>query len=291
MANNPTKFPKIIYSLWMQGRKNAPKLVQLHFDRWERLNPDYQLIVLDEETSKPYLKDFPIDTTKLTVQTFSDILRIRLLAQMGGIWTDASIYPITPLREWLDARMAQETFFAFSALDEYHIPVPSWFIAARVNCPMIQKWDDQVTRYWFMERTPIHSESPDGKPRAAFYLPVDIDVEMGLKDMRPTPRYPYFWVMHLFSYLLRADADFATSWAKIDKDTIVTSADLHGLQLLFQKHYKTKIGQWCCKHGFIKAKKKARARYYINTTPLQKLDWRKEYPIDLFERLANKTPR
>ncbi len=50
--------PKRIYTLWLQGSDNAPDIVRINFDQWERLNPDYKLIVLDEKTAAPYLKDF-----------------------------------------------------------------------------------------------------------------------------------------------------------------------------------------------------------------------------------------
>ncbi|MCA8833514.1 MAG: LicD family protein, partial [Proteobacteria bacterium] len=107
--------PNKIYAFWMQGRENAPELVRMNLDRWEQLNPDYELIVLDKETAQPYLADFPIDPNKLTVQTFSDILRVRLLAQTGGIWTDASVYPVKPLSKWLHTHMEKYTFFIHDA--------------------------------------------------------------------------------------------------------------------------------------------------------------------------------
>ncbi|MCA8834560.1 MAG: capsular polysaccharide synthesis protein, partial [Proteobacteria bacterium] len=112
--NKNPPIPNKIYCLWLQGRENAPELVRINFDRWERLNPDYELVVLDKTTAQPYLADFPIDPNKLTVQTFSDILRVRLLAQTGGIWTDASVYPVKPLSKWLHTHMQRQTFFAYT---------------------------------------------------------------------------------------------------------------------------------------------------------------------------------
>ncbi len=212
MVNETAEFPKIIYTLWLQGSDNAPDIVRINFDQWERLNPDYKLIVLDEKTAAPYLKDFPIDASALTPQTFSDILRVAVLAQTGGVWVDASVYPTMPLSRWLDRAMRGQTFFAYDNPHLYHMPVTSWFLAAREHCPMIAKWNDLIRRYWFMPRVAIHQENLTDEKRPDIYLPVDIEAEMGLPDMRPTAGYPYFWLHHLFSHLLRYDSDFADRW-------------------------------------------------------------------------------
>ena len=288
ITKTSTEFmPKKIYALWLQGRENAPELVRINFDRWERLNPDYELIVLTRETATPYLKGFPIDPNKLTVQTFSDILRVRLLAQNGGIWTDASVYPTRPLSKWLNKTMKTQTFFAYDNPNPYHMPVASWFLVARYDCPMIKKWNDLITRYWFMEREPIHQENNGDENRGEFYYPADVDAEMGLLDMRPTPGYPYFWVHHLFGHLLRHDTDFAAEWDAItDNDYLpaVLLDHLHEDRFFYPiRNRQTKLS-WSAHKRLFKRFNSAYTRWLLSKANMHKLNWRcKSYPFQMLK--------
>ncbi len=288
--NNPScqtllPIPKIIYSLWMQGSDNAPDIVRINFDQWERLNPDYKLIVLDEKTAAPYLKDFPIDASALTPQTFSDILRVSVLAQTGGVWVDATVYPTMPLSRWLDRAMRGQTFFAYDNPHLYHMPVTSWFLAAREHCPMIAKWNDLIRRYWFMPRVAIHQENLTDEKRPDIYLPADIEAEMGLPDMRPTAGYPYFWLHHLFSHLLRYDSDFADQWkARYPMDYVPATA----LQNIYLNRffYRTKTRRnkkrWVRHRAAFLLCRPLYLRRLLKRAPMQKLDWRyKKYPLNL----------
>ncbi len=280
-----------IYSLWLQGRENAPELVRINFDRWERLNPDYELVVLDKTTAQPYLADFPIDPNKLTVQTFSDILRVRLLAQTGGIWTDASVYPVKPLSKWLHTHMQRQTFFAYTNPSRYHMPIGSWFLVAREDCPMIKKWNDLITRYWFMERTAIHQEKNGADERGEFYFPADIDAEMGLLDMRPTPGYPYFWVHHLFGHLLRHDADFADQWDAITDNNYLPAITLDNLhQNIFfypRKNIATSF-YWKAHKLGLRYFNYTYTRWLLSRANMHKLNWRcKTYPLKMLKTFGN----
>ena len=182
----------------MQGRENAPELVRINFDRWERLNPDYELVVLDtREPPTPYLKaDFPIDPNKLTVQTFSDILRVRLLAQNGRDMDGRiGLSCETPIKMACTRTMQRQTFFAYDQSKSVsHAYRLLGFWSAREDCPMIKKWNDLITRYWFMERERLFIKKTT-RARASereFYFPADIDAEMGLLDMQPNPRLSVF---------------------------------------------------------------------------------------------------
>ncbi len=286
MTNKTTKFPKIIYILWLQGRENAPELVRINFERWARLNPDYELVVLDKTTAQPYLADFSIDVNKLTPQAFSDILRVRLLAETGGVWTDASVYPMTPLSKWLEPRMAKDTFFAYERLNRYHQPVDSWFLAAHKGCPFVKKWDDMIARYWFMEREAM-VEYPDTETPPAFYYPTDVNKEMGLTDMTPTPRYPYFWLHHLFAYLLREDADFAAQWDAIEDNSFFNSFLIDRLHSnvcpVSLATYKDRLW-WRTHRKLFKWFEKPFTRWLLSRADVHKLNWRrKSYPLKMLK--------
>src|SRR5438270_281411 len=71
--------PKIIWSLWLQGKDEAPDLVRLNFDRWAALNPDYRLEILDQHDVEVLLGEDDLPVAELSVQVLSDIVRACLL--------------------------------------------------------------------------------------------------------------------------------------------------------------------------------------------------------------------
>ena len=108
------KNSKIIWTLWMQGYKNAPELVKCTIDsirKFAELN-NFQFILLEEDTIEKYIV-FPklikekmdlgiIDYTKI-----SDILRVSLLAKYGGTWVDATIY----MKEEFDSSLLLQNYY------------------------------------------------------------------------------------------------------------------------------------------------------------------------------------
>lgn len=108
------KNSKIIWTLWMQGYKNAPELVKCTIDsirKFAKLN-NFQFILLEEDTIEKYIV-FPklikekmdlgiIDYTKI-----SDILRVSLLAKYGGTWVDATIY----MEEEFDSSLLLQNYY------------------------------------------------------------------------------------------------------------------------------------------------------------------------------------
>jgi hypothetical protein len=112
-ATKNALLPKNIYTLWLQGMESAPELIRLNFGRWARMNPCYQLEILDRKGVDDLLQDFPLGIDRLTPQALSDVVRARLLSTRGSIWVDASVMPTSPLDVWLPSLMTSSGFFAF----------------------------------------------------------------------------------------------------------------------------------------------------------------------------------
>lgn len=87
---------KNIFVYRAQGINNIPPLVQYNLELIKKNYYDYKIILIDDLNFDDYVK---IDNhlislykdKKITVQTFSDILRFNLLYQLGGIWVDSTI--------------------------------------------------------------------------------------------------------------------------------------------------------------------------------------------------------
>ncbi len=278
-----TEVPKRIYGLWMQGEENAPELVKCNWQRWKRLNPEYELIILDKESSLTYLTDFPFDVSTLPMQAYSDILRLTLLMRYGGIWTDATVFPVKPLSQWLPEAMGENSFFAQAYSEDFlkpQRPIGPWFLAATVDSLIMKKWYDLTCAYWFMPRSLI----PEN---AGHVVPKDPSAAMRLDDLAPTPHYPYYWPHHLFAHLLKTNPDFADMWAEQEKTRLTTFETVHAVQFLFDRISTRKFKKWRYANGFISRRRKKQIKGFFTYTHMQKMNWREKYPISLLEKLAD----
>ena len=257
------ELPKKIYSLWFQGVENLPVLIERNFKQWRKLNPEYELIVLDETSCIPYLKHLQIDYRKISMQAKSDIIRLQILKNKGGIWVDASVFPIKPLEEWIGVAMQKADFFAFEG-NQVSLPISSWFLIAKPNSKILKFWNELVTAYWSVLRPSFQGENRD-----VFHIPKDL---MSMLDSfnatEPSP-HPYFWVHHLFAILLQTNPEFREEWGNCFKSS---SMDVHR----YARHFYSMK-----KNGL---KEGPRPIVLIaSDTPMQKLDWRENYPANLFK--------
>ena len=132
---------KIIWMYWEQGEKNLKdRYNKMCIDGWRKLNPDWEVRVLDRKSAEKYLPEMK-NFRHLTIQMRSDLLRIKLLQKYGGVWADASALPLKPLTgniETLDNGTGV-FFYRFIPKSKGRI-CTSWFIIAKnPNNPIISK--------------------------------------------------------------------------------------------------------------------------------------------------------
>lgn len=260
LFNSPTPdHPKKIYSLWLQGVENAPEIVRLNFHRWAKLNPEYKLVVLDQAQALDVLSDFPIDPAALSHQALSDVLRIHLLAENGGIWVDASLFPVKPLSDWLPETLTNTGVFLFNRPAEDRL-IASWFIVAPENSGLIARWAKKTRQYWSRE-LPLSKkvlDIPDQPVRA---------VRSNQRDRDPNKGYFYFWFHYLFADSCASDIRSAMEWR-----LSATSPALppHALQ------------HFCARPESFSLEA---LRQSAGCAPVQKLNWRNDYPIDLLAQI------
>jgi hypothetical protein len=223
------------------------------------LNPEYDLTVLEAADVAALLGDSGLPWRSMTPQTLSDVVRAKLLAQRGGIWVDASVLAVSPVDVWLAEAMSQTSFFAFErpAPDR---PISTWFLAASQGHYLILKWWEQIGRFWDAERTLMEYE---GKviPPDAFATVSPATQTIG--------KHPYFWFHYLFQYLIETDKEFNRQWMTTRR---YPAGPAHGLQELFASAAKPKQSQ---------------IQAGLNAAPVQKLNWRTEYPIRQFDKLLS----
>ncbi|RBW46370.1 capsular biosynthesis protein, partial [Psychromonas sp. B3M02] len=88
MTKQKQLIPRKIWLLWYQGLENAPYLIKKCIASWIKHNPTWEIIVLDESNLHNYITlKAPQETlTKLSPAHRSDLLRLKLLHEYGGVW-------------------------------------------------------------------------------------------------------------------------------------------------------------------------------------------------------------
>ena len=83
---------KLIWGYWDSYPDNLPDLCQKSILSWQLRNPDWKIIILNDQNYKQYVSvsDLPTTFDSLKVQHRSDILRLAVLIRYGGIYMDAS---------------------------------------------------------------------------------------------------------------------------------------------------------------------------------------------------------
>lgn len=157
----PRQIPKTIWIYWDRGEEGAPDLVRHCIASWRDQNPGWEVCVLDAATAAKTV-DLPHDPAGISVQSYADLLRLRLLRERGGVWADATAYCLAPLDEWLPP-LAQMGFFAYTWTrnDLWFIwpgmrrTLTNWFIASEPEGMIISRWEEASFDYWEDRKKPL----------------------------------------------------------------------------------------------------------------------------------------
>lgn len=154
-----TSIEKNIFIFWWDGLKKAPDIVKACINSVYKNYSDYKIIIITKNNFKDYskinkyiVKDFYAG--KISIQTFSDILRFNLLYLNGGIWIDATIF----FREKFDIFKGLENksfeslcFNTSENFLKYKNEKCTWsgfFIASRKNGLLVQVMNDIFEKYY-----------------------------------------------------------------------------------------------------------------------------------------------
>ena len=95
--NNVDNNKPTIWILWLQGVENAPEIVKKCIKSIKYYNGDKKIVVLTKDNLFDYIKlpKYIIEKWRKGIISnthFSDIVRIELLYDYGGIWMDATTF-------------------------------------------------------------------------------------------------------------------------------------------------------------------------------------------------------
>jgi len=178
---------KTIWLLWFQGWENAPFLQKEVAKSWERHNPDWKIQYLDMNNLKNFINDidYIYDKNKnISDQAKSDIVRLSLLKNHGGVWADSTFLCMRPLNSWVYKSIKPSGFWMYhgkgAGMDIQYGPC-SWFIISVKESYIITKWKESCDNFW------------------------------KINNMTEN----YFWMDELFKILFENDDEFKDSWNKV----------------------------------------------------------------------------
>lgn len=151
-GNQPEK--ERIFSIWLQGKDRAPKIVQACWGSI-RANCTQELVILDAD-SLPQWVDIPEHiiekwkSGKMRPAHFTDICRLALLYRHGGLWLDSTDFVSAPIPQWI----LDEDFFVYLSGDTLkgsYSFIQNCFIRGRKGNYLTKAWLDAVLEYWKSE--------------------------------------------------------------------------------------------------------------------------------------------
>ena len=92
-----SKYSNKIWICWWQGLDNAPEIVKVCTDSIKRHSKDYEVICITESNYNEYVQfpewiEYKRRRNIISRTIFSDLLRLTLLSQYGGIWLDSTFF-------------------------------------------------------------------------------------------------------------------------------------------------------------------------------------------------------
>ncbi|MGV0939605.1 capsular polysaccharide synthesis protein [Empedobacter sp. ULE_I140] len=138
-------------------KKNIPKIVWIYWNGLSSETVDiclktiksklkgYEINVLNDNNLKYYLENLPQRRDDFPIANYSDLIRLALLKQYGGVWIDASTY-ITDNFDWLE--LLQENHKAeligfYSDISTSNLKYPileNYFLATTKSSLFINRW-------------------------------------------------------------------------------------------------------------------------------------------------------
>jgi len=170
-----TALPRLIHIYWEQGFDKAPDIVARSVASWTAMNPDWEVKLW---TGRPF-GEFVVPTD-MTITSYSNLVRWKLLREEGGVWADATTVCRVPLNDWLPMVMSHCDFFAFSKPGPDR-PLASWFLAARPGNFIVIQMLAVARKFW--------------------------------RNQNRMTRV-YHWTHYTFDWLLRTSPAFARAWAE-----------------------------------------------------------------------------
>lgn len=228
---------KQVWLFWWQGLEAAPEIVKLCYSAIQKNIPNATVTlitqdnILDYVSIPSYIFDY-VKTNRLTLISFSDCLRMSLLAQKGGLWIDSTVFVGKEQREFFDYQ-----YYTIRFADRYKYVTGKWctFLSYSVQNHIVptfvsevileyMKHYDHFIEYFLLDF--IHLLGYDYIPsfrRAVQSVPYN-----NHKVLKMWPRLNNSYSPRQLDFLLSDSALFKLSYKQPLRKTIGDSKTLYG---------------------------------------------------------------
>uniref|UniRef100_A0A6C0LXV5 Glycosyltransferase n=1 Tax=viral metagenome TaxID=1070528 RepID=A0A6C0LXV5_9ZZZZ len=177
--------------IWSYWDGEQPKIVRKSIESWKKYLPDWKINILDNNSLQEYHIEKPKSYELLSSTTKSDVIRLSLLYNYGGLWMDASIILLDNLN-WLE-QYKKYPYYGFIYSDDIRY-VESWFLySPRKQEPLIHMW---ITTFNEILDTPSYED------HIAY-------------TSQCTTNNSYFMIYQAFCYLVDSNSEFAQAFHTI----------------------------------------------------------------------------
>ena len=156
-TTNVLNIPKKIWTFWNSSK--LPPTVDNCIKTWRFLNPDYEIIVLNEKNINKWIPEFNVRKLKHAKDSYArlaDFIRCQLLYKHGGIWLDSSIICTMPFDIWFDdikrsrrtkARVEYVGFYLdWFTKDKRYPVIENWAFACPKHSKFFGKWKNEFMK-------------------------------------------------------------------------------------------------------------------------------------------------
>jgi hypothetical protein len=191
-------FTRQIWIYWHDGWAQAPYLQQQCLNSWVRQNPTWKIHALDAASLPEFiaLPDYAAPLQARSLSALSDVIRIHLLAEHGGVWVDSTTWCVRGLDDWLGGVLQAGGFFGYDRPAPGR-PIASWFLAATAGHFITKTWRAAADDFWRRNFARLMAGGFDESLRFA--------------------KEDYFWFHRLFQECLDHEPAFAEAWALVPK--------------------------------------------------------------------------
>lgn len=171
---------KTIWFLWYQGKDNIPEFIEKVITTWKLYNPNWNIIILDKDNIAQYINITNIfKAPSISVQAFSDFIRLNILYKYGGIWADATLACLRPLDLWVYDCIYNANMWMYHGRDMGRGPA-SWFIISMPYSYILSKWKNKVNEF-----------------------------------LLENENFEFYWMDRQFAYLAQNDTIFLKEWSLV----------------------------------------------------------------------------
>lgn len=147
------KISNKIWICWFQGLENAPELIKKCYKSIIENNLDKEVVLITKNNLEEYVKfpNYILEKWKKGIITYThmtDLLRLELLINYGGLWLDATVFCTGEVPDYF----YNSDLFFFQSLkpgrDGHANYISSWLIAAKTNNKILMATRELCYEYW-----------------------------------------------------------------------------------------------------------------------------------------------